>query len=358
MLVMHPGTAVPLGLAATAAACLAYGAGYEVRAFRLRRIDVPLLPSGERPLRILHLSDLHMTPRQRRKREWVRSLAGLDPDLVVNTGDNFGHLRAVPYILDALGPLLERPGVFVFGSNDYYSPELKNPGRYLAGPSTRKGPVGRVPDLPADELRLALQDAGWEYAGNARARLKVDGRVVDVVGVDDPHVRRDRYDEVAGRADPSADLSIGVLHAPYTRVLDRMAADGHQLILAGHTHGGQVRVPFFGALVTNCDLDRSRARGLSRHPRSPLAVVAGRPDTPAAGRADPRAVGRADPRTAGHANPPPAGGADPRAAGQVRAAVARQAWLHVSAGLGTSPFAPVRFACPPEATLLTLVPRS
>jgi len=307
------GAALPLGLAATATTCLAYGFGYEVRAFRLRRVDVPVLARGERSLRILHLSDLHMTPRQSRKREWVRSLAGLDPDLVVNTGDNFGHLRAVPHILDALGPLLERPGAFVFGSNDYYSPVLVNPGRYLVGPSTRKGALDRAADLPAGELRAALVDAGWEYVANARTRIKLDGRVIDVVGVDDPHVRRDRYDEVAGPADPAADLSIGVLHAPYTRVLDRMAADGHQLILAGHTHGGQLRVPFYGALVTNCDLDPSRARGLSRHPQHPDD-----------------ALDRG----------------------------ARQSWLHVSAGLGTSPFAPVRFACPPEATLLTLVPRS
>jgi uncharacterized protein len=304
---LTPGeAALPLGLAAAATVCLAYGWGYEVRAFRLRRVDVPLLARGERPLRILHLSDLHMTPRQGRKREWVRSLAALDPDLVVNTGDNFGHLRAAPHIIDALGPLLERPGVFVFGSNDYYSPVMTNPAGYFFGPSTRKGPVDREPDLPADELRAALVDAGWEYVANARTRIKADGRVIDVVGVDDPHVRRDRYDEVAGPADPAADLSVCVLHAPYTRVLDRMAADGHQLILAGHTHGGQVRVPFYGALVTNCDLDPPRARGLSRHPID---------------------------------------------------AAARQAWLHVSAGLGTSPFAPVRFACPPEATLLTLVPR-
>jgi predicted MPP superfamily phosphohydrolase len=300
-------TAVPLSVAAMATACLGYGFGYEVRAFRLRRVDVPLLAPGGRSLRVLHVSDLHLTPRQRRKREWVRSLAALDPDLVVNTGDNFGHVAAVPHILDALGPLLERPGVFVFGSNDYYSPIPANPAGYFFGPSTRR-PIRRAPDLPSDELRAALVDAGWDYVGNARARVKADGRVLEIVGVDDPHVWRDRYEQVAGVTDPAADLGIGVLHAPYTRVLDRMAADGCRLLLAGHTHGGQLRVPFYGALVTNCDLDRSRARGLSRY-----------------------RVGADDP--------------DP-------------AWLHVSAGVGTSPYAPVRFACPPEATLLTLVARS
>ena len=81
-----------------------------------------------------------------------------------------------------------------------------------------------------------------------------------------------------------------------------MAADGFSLLLAGHTHGGQVCVPGVGALVTNCGLDRRMAKGLHRWPGTP-------------------------------------------------------AWLHVSAGLGTHPTAPIRFACRPEASLLTLIPR-
>lgn len=296
---MRPALTVPTGLAASAAAGLAYSVGFEVRSFRLRRLQVPVLAPGSRPLRVLHLSDLHLTPWQRRKRAWVRSLAALEPDLVVDTGDHLAHRKAVGPVLEALGPLLERPGVFVMGSNDYYAPRLKNPVRYLL-PDDGKRPAGE--QLPWGDLRDGMLSAGWLDLDNARGRLKVDGREIEFVGVDDPHIRRDRYDQVAGPADPAADLSIGVTHSPESRVLDPMTTDGFGLLLAGHTHGGQLCVPLYGALVTNCDLDRSRAKGLSRH-------VAG----------------------------------------------GRSAWLHVSAGLGTSPFTPVRFACPPEATLLTLV---
>ncbi len=298
----HPVPVALAALTALGAGCVAYGAGYEVRAFTLRRVTVPVLPAGQRPLRVLQVSDLHMTPQQERKRAWVRSLAALEPDLVIDTGDNLAHPESVPHVLDALGPLLERPGLFVFGSNDYYSPTLKNPARYLWERNSKPQP--RPIDLPHEDLRDALCDSGWEYLGNARTRIKLDGRVIDVVGVDDPHVNRDRYPAVAGAADPAVDLSMGVLHAPYRRVLDAMTADGHHLLIAGHTHGGQLRVPRLGALVTNCDLDRSRARGLSRYPswRDPSAP-----------------------------------------------------WLHVSAGLGTSPYFPLRFCCRPEATLLTLV---
>ncbi|WP_372736397.1 metallophosphoesterase, partial [Nocardioides sp.] len=97
-------------------------AAWEARQYTLRRVEVPLLPPGARPLRVLHLSDIHMTPGQARKQEWLRDLAALEPDLVINTGDNLAHASAVPAVLDSLGALLEAPGVFVFGSNDYFSP--------------------------------------------------------------------------------------------------------------------------------------------------------------------------------------------------------------------------------------------
>ena len=280
-------------------AALGWAAGFEVRSFRLRRLEVPVLAPGARPLRVLHLSDLHLTPGQRRKREWVRALAGLEPDLVIDTGDNLAHVAAVPAVLDALGPLLERPGAFVMGSNDYYRPTLKNPARYLF---PDRGVRIHAGTLPVEDLRDGLTAAGWLDLDNARGRVTVDHREIELVGTDDAHIRRDRYSEVASPPDPSADVSLAVTHAPYRRVLDPMTADGFRLILAGHTHGGQLCVPGLGALVTNCDLPRRQAKGLSSH------EYAG-----------------------------------------------RRALLHVSAGLGTSPYAPVRFACPPEATLLTLV---
>ena len=296
---LPPPAAVTPALAALAGAGVGY-ARWEAGSYRLRRVDVPVLPEGAGPLRVLHLSDLHLTPRQRRKRRWVSTLAALEPDLVVDTGDNLAHPAAVPGVIEALGPLLELPGVFVLGSNDYYAPRPKNPAAYLVGPSRV---VGRPRRLPTGDLVRRLTDAGWVDVDNGRTTLRVAGLRVDVVGVDDPHLRRDRYLDVAGRADPDADLTLGVTHAPYLRVLDAMAGDGVDLVLAGHTHGGQLAVPGYGALVTNCDLPTRYAKGLHRWQ-----------------------------------------------------AHRRSTWLHVSAGLGTSPYAPVRFACPPEATLLTLHP--
>ncbi|HET8614702.1 MAG TPA: metallophosphoesterase [Actinomycetales bacterium] len=298
--------------AAAAGAAGLLGAYAESRAYLLRRYRLPVLPAGSRPLRVLHLSDLHLTPGTRRESDWVRGLAALEPDLVVNTGDNLAHADAVPVAVDALGELLDRPGVFVLGSNDYFAPRPKNPARYLVPAGGGRRITGRR--LPTQQLVDELTDRGWLDLDNTRGQLDVGGLRLSFVGVDDPHLRYDRFPPRSAANEP-ADLRVGVAHAPYQRVLDAMVDDGATLLLAGHTHGGQLRLPGVGALVTNCDLDRARARGVSRWWRG-----AGQRPSSA---------------------PPPADAA----------------WLHVSAGLGTSPYSPVRFCCRPEASLLTLVAR-
>jgi uncharacterized protein len=300
---VSPAARVLLMTGALGAATLLYAGAYERNAYRLRRVEVPVLPAGTASVRVLHISDLHLTPYSRARQLWVSRLAALEPDLVVNTGDNMGHPEAVGFVLRSLGRLLDVPGVFVWGSNDYYAPTVKNPLRYLVERGPRR--PGQV-ELPWEDLGRGFTDRGWVDLTHERAALEIRGVRFGFRGTDDAHLERDDYAAVAGPIDRSAvDVAVGVTHAPYHRILDAMTADGHDLILAGHTHGGQVCVPGFGALVTNCDLDTRRVKGLSTH-----------------------------------------------------SAAGRTAWLHVSAGLGTAPTAPIRFACPPEATLLTLTAKA
>jgi len=300
---MGLGTPARAGGAVLAAGAvgLAYGMA-EASAYTVRRVEVPVLEHGQRPLRVLHVSDIHLMPYQRRKLDFVSRLADLEPHLVVNTGDNISSPDSIALLARAWDRLLRVPGVFVFGSNDYSLPRFRNPLRYLAGPSGRR--VRPPTSLPVGELRAMLASHGWVDLNEHREVMEVDGRRIEVRGTDDAHLDRDHYPDVAGPADAGIDLALAVTHAPYLRLLDAMTADGVDMIFAGHTHGGQVCVPGVGALVTNCDLDTRRVKGLSRH--------------------------TADGRTA---------------------------WLHVSGGVGTSPYAPYRVACRPEATLLTLVAR-
>jgi predicted MPP superfamily phosphohydrolase len=300
---MRPLPRAVAAMAAMAAGGLGYAA-LEAQAFTVRRFTLPVLPAGTPSLRVLHVSDLHLVPRQRRKAEWLRGLARLEPDLVVSTGDNLAATDAVPAVLDAYGDLLRRPGVFVLGSNDYWGPRPKNPARYLRPQGGERRIFGVR--LPTGELVAGFREAGWLDLTNRRSGLDVVGVRLAFVGVDDPHLGLDRYP--APSPAEAGVITIGVTHAPYRRVLDTMASEGARLLLAGHTHGGQLCLPAVGALVTNCDLPRGQARGVSAWP--------------------------------------PVTSSDAAAAGW--------ATLHVSAGLGTSPYTPVRFACRPEASLLTL----
>jgi predicted MPP superfamily phosphohydrolase len=326
--------AAALAVGAVGAATFAYASLIERKQFTLRKFTVPVLPAGAEPIRVLHVSDLHMAAWQREKQVWVSQLARLAPDLIVDTGDNLGHEDGLIGIRAALEPFRGVPGVYVWGSNDYFGPRPRNPLKYFTGPSR----LHHTPtELDLASLKGYLDGLGFTDLNNTATALEIKGTRFEFVGVDDPHRRfddlgratdalkalpnveqrpkgpsRNGRPAVAGFETPatrapqpagSPVVRVGVAHAPYQRVLNAFVDEGARLIFAGHTHGGQVCVPVYGALVTNCDIPREQVKGLSmwRHRLS-------------------------------------------------------SAYLHVSAGLGTSIYAPVRFACRPEATLLTLVP--
>ncbi len=284
-----------VGGALVAGAGLAWwGYRFGARDFQLVRQQVPDVGVS---MKILHISDLHLGRHNRALATWLPGLASLEPDLVVVTGDSLSGRDSVGPVLDVLEPFFGYPGVMVGGSHDYYEPRVINPFKYLRGPSQK---TEGLPEMPWRNLRNTVQLAGWHWLENSAVRVETKAGLVEVVGVDDAHYDRDdtskALDSLAHLGGHAA-LILGLTHSPYLRVLDSLAAGGAQVILAGHTHGGQVRLPGVGSLVTNCDLPNQYSRGLSRFENS---------------------------------------------------------WLHVSAGLGTSPFAPIRIGCPPEATLLEL----
>lgn len=294
-------------LGAAALGVVAWSTLVEPRLFTLRRHALPVLSEGSAPLRVLQLSDLHLAPWQHRKIDWIRRLAELRPDLLVLTGDLMGHRLARNPLLHALRPFAEAgvPGVFVHGSNDYYGPIPKNPLKYLQEPSRK---ASRPKDIDNAALTRGLTGLGLTDLNNAATRIDLRGTELELFGLGDPHIQHDRpaamhtaiaaLPEPDGKAPPTR---LGVVHAPYQGALNELLDAGAEVIFAGHTHGGQVRVPGVGALTSNCDLPPRLARGLDVW------------------------------YDAEHA-----------------------AFLNVSAGLGASIYAPIRFACRPEASLITL----
>lgn len=217
-------------------------------------------------LRVLHISDIHFAPGQTNKAAFLKDLATLKPDLVVNTGDNLGHKNALNPLLLALEPLLDFPGVFVNGSNDYFSPKLSNPLKYLAGPSSVDQ---RVADLDTPRLVREFETAGWLNLNNQTGKLEINAQTINFTGVDDPHLGRETFRV------PSAENLIALSHAPYIRVLDEFVKMNARVIFSGHTHGGQVCLPSGKAIITNCDLPASQAQGLSYYKQTPLHVSGG-----------------------------------------------------------------------------------
>jgi uncharacterized protein len=286
------------------AAAAAYATLVEPRWYRLRHVRLPGALRRPGTLRILHVADLHLAPWQHHRVAFLAGLAHVDHDLVVATGDLLGWHDVEQLAADALAPLTSggRPGLVVLGSNDRFGPVPKSPFAYFHDPERR---VHGVP-LDTSGFVAALARHGYRTVVDGTADVRTRAGDVTVAGMDDPHLAFGRGvapDDVLPPAaalrpsDEDATLRLGLVHAPYRAALDRLTTAGHDVLLAGHTHGGQVRLPGRGALVANCDIPLDQARGVSRW--------------------------------------------DGR-------------WLHVSPGLGHSAFAPVRFACRPEATLLEL----
>ncbi len=294
-----PALRVGAAVLAAGAACVAYGTFVERRWYALRRVTVPgVLRSGAGRLRILHVSDVHLVPGQDHRVRFLEELSGEDHDLVVATGDLMGAADAEDATVEALAPLTRdgRPGLVVLGSNDLYGPVVKSPLSYFVSPRRRSHGAR----LDTQRMVDGLAEHGYRTLRNEAVTVETQAGTVVAGGIDDPHLRTTVLPDpsaVAGPRDTDAVLRLGLVHAPYLAALDVLVDAGHDLLMAGHTHGGQVRFPPVGALVANCDLPLDQARGLSRH---------------------------------------------------------HDRWLHVSAGLGHSVYAPFRFACRPEATLLEL----
>ncbi len=304
----HPALIALGAVGAAGVAAAVWGIGIERYLFTLREETAPALAPGSAPIRVLHVSDAHMAPWQHRKQDWLASLAQLKPDLVVNTGDNLGHRDGLEGIRRSFDPFAGIPGVFVHGSNDVVGPSPRNPLRYFLGPSKKQQEPETLDTEAMD--RYFTEELGWTDLDNAAARLTVAGNTVDFFGVNDAHRDWDRLDllpaAISDLGAPDAGITkLGVTHAPYQRILNGFTSLGADAIFGGHTHGGQVCLPGYGALVANCDIPLKQAKGLS---------------------------------TWSHG--------------------ARSVPLNVSAGCGHSIYAPVRFACRPEATLLTLTPRA
>lgn len=263
------------------------------------KLAVRSVATGHRgfTLSVLHLADTHLTRGDKRLMSWVGRLPerlGEVPDLIVGTGDFIDNNSGIEPLLDAFGSLDARLGKFyVLGSHDYFQARfhVRSFKKYFTGDSR----MTKAPAADTDRLERGLQSQGWIPLTNRSEVVNTSSGTIRLAGVDDPYLKRHTTDHLRRSTEDA--LAIGLVHAP--DVVSEYLLAGFDLVLGGHTHAGQVRIPFYGALVTNCSLPPALAGGLHR-------------------------VG--------------------------------EGWLHVSPGLGQGRYTPIRFNCRPEATLLKLEP--
>ncbi|TLM68192.1 MAG: metallophosphoesterase [Deltaproteobacteria bacterium] len=238
------------------------------------RVESLTLHTGQngRPVRLVQISDLHLEELDGYILKVAALIAGLEPDLIVLTGDYLEEERNIRAVLEFLRRLKAPRGVYaVQGNWEYWS------------------------RLEGENLRRHFLGAGARLLINERADVEAGGQRLSLLGLDYPS-SGDQLRALQELADP-ARFNLLLSHVPAFphELLDRRIG----LVLSGHTHGGQVRLPLLPPLY----LPRFSGRfvaGLYR---------VGRHDTP----------------------------------------------LYVNRGIGTSVL-PVRLACRPEITLITLTP--
>jgi uncharacterized protein len=280
-----------LGRATLAAAAVSAYSLCEPYWYRLVTHKLETTPNGPE-MKLLHLSDLHLKGRDHRLAAFIRKLGTIeDLDLILATGDLIEDDSGIEPLIECFSTLHARFGCFyVLGSHDYYQSRFTSYGKYFRN---RKGTI-RAPRAATDDLEAGLKKHGWLALTNSSTSVDTGWGRLRLVGLDDPYLGRQDMSVI--HRDREDAFAIGLVHTP--DVVSEWFRAGFDLVVAGHTHAGQVRVPFYGALVTNCSLPTALAGGAHR-------------------------VG---------------GG-----------------WLHVSPGLGAGKFSPIRFNCRPEATILELV---
>ncbi|MBK8916071.1 MAG: metallophosphoesterase [Phycisphaerales bacterium] len=230
--------------AASAVGCTALGGSYAalVEPFWEEwvsvRLDLPGLSPALVGRRILHLSDLHLSSpgEEAFALRVAEHCTRRQPDLIVLTGDfvTAGNPADIERVGRVAAALRARFGVFAcLGNHDYYDYTRTLP-RTL-----------RYSGIIADRISAALRGGGVEVLRNATRVIQMDGAALQLVGLEDWMLGRFNADAAFARANEALP-TIALSHNPDSIV--ELCRRPCHWVLSGHTHGGQVRLPWIGAL--------------------------------------------------------------------------------------------------------------
>jgi hypothetical protein len=248
------GGAICAGLYAFFLVVAAYAIYVRRRWVRTRTVEVAVagLPPAFEGYTIAHLSDLHVggyTPKARAL-GWRERVNALGVDLVALTGDYVTNGVAFHRdIAEVLSGFTARDGTFaVMGNHDYFG--------------------------DGEPLITLLRDGGVRVLRNENASVERDGARLDIAGVDDTWTRRaDVKQAMAGRAGDAPVLALALAHDP--ALYPALAAEGADVVLSGHTHWGQIGVPFVTERLNMSALTWKYHAGTYREGASTLVISPG-----------------------------------------------------------------------------------
>jgi predicted MPP superfamily phosphohydrolase len=227
-----------LSLAIIGTFCILYGwliEPYNVEV-TTHTIATPLIPEGKK-VRIVQLSDLHCEEETSRERQLPELVNALQPDIIVLTGDYNNSASGLATLDRLLRSLRPKQGIYGVYGNFCYS---FHPEEILL------------------RHKITLLDGGKLDAKNEPA-IKADidcaGTPISIYGCD-VYGDSDRFTDV--KPDPKR-FNVFLHHTP--DMVEEIAGHGYQLYLSGHTHGGQVRLPFYGAMITLSKFDKKYEMG-------------------------------------------------------------------------------------------------
>ena len=225
--------------------------------YRLKRIKVRQ-KKIRRPISILHLSDIHFIKTPGSKRRFFQKLSMLNPDLIFLTGDIIDNNEGIDTAVRFISGLRARYGTFlVLGNHEYYDYQWLDNVRYHVGLSKTSATRNNVSLFIAE-----LKKIGVHVLVNEPMRLEVHGNPVFIGGTDDPVTQRVDFERTLHGMGPQ---SLNILLAHHLDALLKLSHHGVDLVFSGHTHGGQIRLPFLGPIVCETKLPRRYVEGLHEY---------------------------------------------------------------------------------------------
>lgn len=242
-------------LTCTSFALLVWTTWIEPRLYEINRHTVTIHKWLDHPLKILHLSDIHFAKPDRVLSAFFDRLAKEHFHFVFITGDIMDCEDGIPVCVENVKKLRPSHGMYaVFGNHDYYYYGFADV--FIHNFPGQNKPLR---EHRAERLKQALEEVGVRVLRNETEPVFVDGIPMLIHGLDDPTTGRANVREAMQNFDSK---KINILLTHTVDVFLDIGENEIDLSFSGHSHGGQVRFPFIGPVITHTTIGRQYASGV------------------------------------------------------------------------------------------------